>query len=60
MLFLRFVDTICSGFNLILFCFENVPAMLSHVSLLQDAETVEKLNETGELRRILKPYKVSE
>lgn len=27
--------------------------------LLQDAETIERLNESGELRRILKPYKVS-
>lgn len=26
--------------------------------LFQDVETIERLNETGELRRILKPYKV--
>ncbi|KAJ3630743.1 hypothetical protein MTP99_011921 [Tenebrio molitor] len=25
--------------------------------LFQDAETIERLNETGELRRILKPFK---
>jgi hypothetical protein len=25
----------------------------------QNAETIEKLNESGELRRILKPFKVS-
>lgn len=27
--------------------------------LFQNAETIEKLNESGELRRILKPFKVS-
>jgi len=27
--------------------------------MFQNAETVEKLNESGELRRILKPFKVS-
>ncbi|CAG9823033.1 unnamed protein product [Phaedon cochleariae] len=28
-----------------------------HVLVPQDAETIERLNETGELRRIMKPYK---
>jgi len=32
---------------------------LLFLSVFQNAETVEKLNESGELRRILKPFKVS-
>lgn len=30
-----------------------------YLFLLQDAETIDRLNESGELRQILKPYKVS-
>ncbi|CAG0921709.1 unnamed protein product [Notodromas monacha] len=38
----------------------NVPLVYKEGVLLGDAEKLEKLNETGELRRLLKPFKRSE
>lgn len=49
---------VADGLTVKVTCQQN-SILFDEFSLFQDAETVERLNESGELRKILKPYKVS-